>query len=488
MKVKIKKLMGLYRQLSLPLKVSVWFFFCSVLQKGLSFLATPIFTRILSTEEYGLISVFNSWERIIAVFVTFGLENSISNVGYVKFSDDKNRFQASILGLAWTCACFFSCLFLCFYRFLEPMIQLDISFIELMLVYCTFSTTLTMWSVRERFEYHYRRMVAITLCNTISGTLLSVVLVFIMQEKAFAKVLGTTIITTAIGLFCFVDTFRRSPKLYSGKYWKFALKYNFPMIPHFLSSILLNQLDRIMIKNMSGSSQAGIYSVAYSSAGVVQIINSALSASYNPWLLQRLKEKKYDGIKENVNAILTGYVWILVLIILFAPEIMSFMATAEYYEGIYVIPPVACSMFFILLFNVFAPIEHYSLKTKFIAAASVISAIANIALNFIGIRIFGYLAAGYTTLICYMIYALAHFIYMKKVCMHILGVTNLFDEKKILYMSIFVVIIAISSAFVYRTPLVRYFLIIGIIIAAFANRHKIICQFSVIRKGLKNSD
>ena len=45
-------------------KASIWFVLCSVVQKVFAFLTTPIFTRIMSAEEYGVVSVYNSWISI----------------------------------------------------------------------------------------------------------------------------------------------------------------------------------------------------------------------------------------------------------------------------------------------------------------------------------------------------------------------------------------------------------------------------------------
>lgn len=473
MRQRIDKFLNVYRQLSLPLKVSIWFFFCSLLQKGLLFFTTPIFTRILSTEDYGVISIFNSWESIISIFATLGLSYSVQNVGLVKFPDDKDNYQSAMLGLLFTCAFFCSGALGVFYDYLKPIIQLEEKYISLMLIYCVFNTIMTMWSLRKRFEYHYKEMVRMTIIHVVFSTILSIVLVVLMRDKAYAKVLGIGIVTVIIGGICCFDFVGNSKKLFNKVYWRFALKYNLPMIPHFLSTVVLGQLDRIMIKSMCGSSQAGIYSVAYSSANVINILNSALHASYNPWLLQRIKSKKYKGINTVVNVILLCYMMILWIMILFAPEIIMIMAPPEYYEGVYVIPPVASSMFFMLIFNIISPLEQYSLKTKFIAAASTGAAVANIGLNYICIQRFGYLAAGYTTLVCYILFAAAHYVYMKKICRNDMGGISIFDGKKIGLMCILVVGIAIFSALIYPYYVIRYALFIIILVVLVVKRRKI---------------
>lgn len=60
-----------YRSMSAPAKASLWFVICSVLQKGIAFLTTPLFTRVLSQEEYGTVSIYNSWLAVITILATF---------------------------------------------------------------------------------------------------------------------------------------------------------------------------------------------------------------------------------------------------------------------------------------------------------------------------------------------------------------------------------------------------------------------------------
>ena len=67
---RMNKLLVKYRSIPVQVKASLWFLICAFLQKGISFITTPIFTRLLSTSEYGQYNVFNSWMNIIIVIVT----------------------------------------------------------------------------------------------------------------------------------------------------------------------------------------------------------------------------------------------------------------------------------------------------------------------------------------------------------------------------------------------------------------------------------
>ena len=76
------------------MRASIWFLVCSFFQKGISLITTPIFTRILTTEEYGQYNVFNSWLGIVAVFVSLNLYQGVYAQGLVRFTDDRKEFSS----------------------------------------------------------------------------------------------------------------------------------------------------------------------------------------------------------------------------------------------------------------------------------------------------------------------------------------------------------------------------------------------------------
>ena len=84
-----------------------------------------------------------------------------------------------------------------------------------------------------------------------------------------------------------------------------------------------------------------------------------------------------------------------ILLIMFAPEAIAIFAPVSYQEAIWTVPSVALSVFFMFLYTFFATFEFYYEKTKYIAGATVGGALLNIGLNYICIKKFGYIAAGY---------------------------------------------------------------------------------------------
>ena len=98
----VKGIISRYNKIPVQVKASFWFLVCSVMQRGITVITTPIFTRLLSTSDYGQYNVFNSWLDIITIFVTLRLYYDVFVQGLVKYGDDKIKYASSMQGLELT--------------------------------------------------------------------------------------------------------------------------------------------------------------------------------------------------------------------------------------------------------------------------------------------------------------------------------------------------------------------------------------------------
>ncbi len=92
----VQKIIFKYNSFPVQVKASFWFLICSFLQKGISFISTPIFTRLMSTAEYGQFNVFNSWLEIVTVFVSLNLYQGVYMQGLIRFSNDRKQFSSTM--------------------------------------------------------------------------------------------------------------------------------------------------------------------------------------------------------------------------------------------------------------------------------------------------------------------------------------------------------------------------------------------------------
>ena len=89
-------------RLRVPAKASLWHISSSILARGIGVAVTPIFTRLLTPEEYGLYPLYNTWIGIISVIITLELTGAVIYRGLQKFSEKKDEFISVTLGLFLT--------------------------------------------------------------------------------------------------------------------------------------------------------------------------------------------------------------------------------------------------------------------------------------------------------------------------------------------------------------------------------------------------
>lgn len=470
----LSKIMKKYNNISIQIKASLWFLVCSVLQKGISVITTPIFTRLLSTAEYGQFNVFNSWLSVVSVFVTFNLCAGVYTMGIVKFKDDERAFTSSLQGLTFSMCVCWTAVYLLFHDFWNSLFQLTTVQMLAMLVLIWTSALFNFWMTTQRNQYKYKLLIIVTLIVSVLKPVIGIIFVINAEDKVTARILGLALVELICYPCFFFIQMKRGKKFYSKKYWKYAVLFNFPLIPHYLSNTILGSSDRIMIQRMAGEAEAGIYSLAYSIAQLMSMVNDALNKTMSPWLYQKIRDKKYTDISKVVYISLAIVGVCNIFLIAIAPEIVAIFAPKEYYDAIYVIVPVALSGFFTYMYLCFAPFEFYYEKRIWTTIGTLTSALINLVLNLIFIPIFGYMAAGYTTLIAYAVNALMHYFFSRKVCRTYIG--NIEPYNKTILFGMSVGFIALGMMFIpmYKHIILRYAFVILVIGVVFSQRKRLI--------------
>lgn len=437
-------------------------------------ITTPIFTRIMSTDEYGRYGVFSSWLGIITIIVSLNLFYGVHTQGIVKFSDKRNQFTSSLQGLTTILVTFWTIVYLLFHDFWNKLFSLTTVQMIIMLLIVWTTAVFNFWANEQRVTYTYKSLVIVTLAVSVAKPVLEIILVTHLNDKVTARVLGWILVELVAYSWMYIVQLRRGKLFFSKEFWKYAIAFNLPLIPHYLSATVLNSADRIMIQNMVGTSEAGIYNLAYSVALIMTLFNTALTQTITPWMYQKIKAKRSKDLAPIAYMTLILIAVVNLLLILLAPEVVAIFAPKSYYEAIWVIPPVAMSVYFMFSYDLFAKFAFYYEKTTIIMVASVIGAVLNIVLNFVFIKLFGYLAAGYTTLVCFMVFSLFHYVFMKKVCREFCDGEFPYDTRIILSITIPFLIVGFALLATYSLPFVRYGLVLVALLCAVIFRKRII--------------
>ena len=403
-----------YGSLSIEAKASLWYLFCNLAQKGISFIVIPLYTRLLTTSEYGTYTVFQSWRDLILIFATLNLSAGVFTRGLVKNDGSNDKYTAQMQGLSSAVAVLTFLIVLLFFDPFRRLTGFDEKLVITLFVYYIFNPSFLFWSVRQRVENKYKSMVAITLLASLLVPAISLLMFFLTDIRANALIYGFLYVQIAVGMLFFVKQFVDGRAFFSKVVWCESLKFNIPLIPHYLSLIVLAQSDRLMIDHICGTSFAGIYSLTYNIGQIILIVIASINGSLVPWMYKKLKSGEYHSIAvtSNMLCILLGLMSAIVMLL--APEVVFIMGGSEYMPAKWCIPPVVMGTYFTFCYGLFSTVEFYIGKTSYVAVASFVGAVLNVILNLLFIPKYGFIAAAYTTEMCYLVFMVLHYFFMKK--------------------------------------------------------------------------
>lgn len=476
----MKRILDKYRNVPVQVKAVFWLTACTLLQKGISTITVPIFTRIMSTDDYGVFNKFISWENIIQLFTTLSLHTGIFNTAMIKNEDKHNAVVSSYLGLTTIITIVVFAIYMFFRQSISSAMGLDPKALYFMFLNLLLAPAFNLWMAQQRYEYRYVRLVVYTALYSVITPLISYFAIVHSEDAAYARIVSSTVVSSIFYGVIYIILFIKGKVFCDKKMWKNALLVNIPLIPHFLSGSVLNQADRLMISNMIGDSEAGIYSVGYSAAMMLQLVVSSVNASIVPWMYKKMKEGQPKELRGILNISCILMLGAVILFMLFAPECIWILAPNEYHDAVWIFPPLTASVFYIYIYGLFSNVEIYYEKSIYITISSCLAAALNLLLNYILIPVLGYTAAGYTTLVSYMVYAGAHFVFAGKI-VHEKNIDNPIDSKFIIFLSVVLLVLTVAINALYKSTVLRYLAALVILIFVIFFRNKIIKVIKEVR-------
>ena len=451
----MRKLKKRIAGIPITVKASSAYAICSIIQKGLAFITLPLFARLLTTEEYGQSTIYGSWTGILSIFLTLNLAYGSFSPAMMRFENDRDGYISSIEGICVSLSAIFLLIYLPFQNLWNRLFELPTLLVCVMIVELLCTTAVQLWSGRKRFEFKYKSVVVVTLLTAVLAPLVSYLFIKVSDNKGDAKILGTALVNVIIGGSIFILNAGRGKKIFNKEYWKYALSFNIPLLAYYLSQVIFNQSDRIMISHMIGKGEAAQYSVAYTLGTVLTFVLNAINNSYVPWLYGKIKEGKQGenrsisiGIALLMALLLTAVIW-------YAPEIIRIMAGEKYIDAIPVVAPVALSILLLFYAQLFVNVEFYYEEKKKLVWASIGAAAVNLVLNWVFIQWFGFVAAAYTTLASYIIFAIANQRAMKKILAE-RGINDTaYDYKWLIIIFAAMSVITVIGMLLYKTLVLR---------------------------------
>lgn len=464
----MKALLNKFKTMPENLKATLVFAIASFATSGINYITTPIFTRLLSGAEYGTVAVYNSWYAIVRVFASMTLIfPGILNVGLYDHSENRWKYLSSMLGITTLCSAVLGILYGIFPGAFQSLLGLDHSLMVLMVLSCFALPATTFWTMKQRYEYRYQVTFFVSVGSAVLAQAVSVAAVMLAREDlAQVRLWSAGLVNIAVGLVLFGYILKQGKCFVDLPLWKKTFLVALPLIPHYLGGELLSSMDKIMIDALVGKAEAGIYSLAAILSAIGILLWRALTVMFNPFVNAKLGTREFGRIRETVKPLMLVVGVMCVIAALAAPEIIRVLGTEEYLAGVYVVPPVAAGIFIHAMYDTFAAVSFFHKKSTRIMTATLTAAAVNLVCNYVFIKQFGYIAAGYTTLLSNLVLTAMHYRNAR-----IIEPEEIYDPRFSLLSVVLVTAGCLLCNLLYPFLLVRYVLV-GVLLVFLWTRRK----------------
>ena len=393
------------------LKAGIWYTIGNFLIKGIGFITMPLFTRILFPEQIGEFSNMSSWLALLAIITTLDLYTTM-DIARFDFKNNFDEYKTSILVLSslFTLGCYIFCVIfkqwtLQIFGFTD--IQLHVTFLYLLSY-----PAILIYQKDKQYIYDSKSIIVISILTAGLSTFVSLGCVLLFSDRLLGRILGYYIPMIIINsILCFLII--KKSRVVRLKYWKYAVPIAVPLVFHLLAGYVLNSSDILMIKHFQGASETAYYSVAASLGAIVQILWTSMNSAWAPWSLKMMNECRQVELKKYSKPYAIGFMIIVIAAMMVSPEVLWILGGKEYSDAKYVIPPIMVGYILQFMYSMYVNVELYLKQQKTIMFGTMIAAVLNLVLNYIFLPRFGYVAAAYTTCVCYLALFIIHYLAVK---------------------------------------------------------------------------
>ncbi|MCK4797953.1 MAG: oligosaccharide flippase family protein [Spirochaetes bacterium] len=390
------------------------------LNKLVGIILVPIYTRNLSTSQYGLLGLLKSIISITSGFFLFGIASS-----FIRFYNDQNdntykKTLTSTVLIFLILNCFFIIIIgILFSKVISFwLFKTEDHFILIILTFIISGLSLirnipfslyriTLKSIK--FISFEMLFFLLTLCLIIIFVVYYKLNIFgILLAKAIILILSLVVLLFDIRKYItFKFSFYQANKLF---------KYGFPLAIAAIASFIITYIDRYMIYYFLNLEEVGIYNLAYQFGLLISLLLlTPLKKMWGPLFLSHKNDNNfYDFVKKTLTYIILLGGFIFLTISLLSKEIIILISNKDYWDAYKIVPILALSYFIWSLRPIFETGIILKRKTKMTLLYTLIGAISNILLNLILIPIFKTHGAALATCLTFLIMIILSYVINQK--------------------------------------------------------------------------
>ena len=374
----------------------------TVFTRAASLLVVPIYTRFLSTADYGVIDLLTIAGNLILLTVAFEIAQAVAR--FLPEGDEEHRVAVASTALLFSVGMY--ALFAVVATIAAPGIRsallggaaTDLT-VRLAVVATVLNGVFQLTSGVLRFQLRPSQFAASSLVSSLGAIGLGVLLVAVARLGVDGFFVGQII----GGLVGVAMTLAFSRGLYRPSFdptrLRAMLRFSVPLVPSSIGVFVFLFIDRLAISQLMSVSDVGVFGIGYRLAAAVTLISFGAQMAVTPLVYARHQDPGTPAALERIFRYYVGGAAILGLgLSLFAPEILMVLTTPSYFGAATVVPLLVPALILANLY-VFMPGLGIAKRTTWFAIINLSGAALNVALNFLLIPRMGIVGAALATLI-----------------------------------------------------------------------------------------
>jgi O-antigen/teichoic acid export membrane protein len=377
----------------------------SILSKLIAVALLPLYTRHLSTEDYGAAELLFAAVVTVSIVVRLGLIEAVLRFYYRDDEEPDRVVAATFSGLFWF-ATIGALVALPFAKPLselvldEPAAGLTRIAIGGLWVLTMFEYLLTLYRLDERARAYF----VTTITNVLATIVLTVILVVGFGEGARGLLLGSYVSGAVFVLAMIIEQRRRLTLRIEVPLLRRLLRFGLPTMPAEVSLYLLNFADRLIITRSVGLAEAGLYSVGVKFAQAVNVLVRGFQLAWPPLAYSiRDDDEARRTYATVITLFLAGCTWLVVGLWLLAIYLIRFFTAPKFFDAYEVIGLVAAGVTLYALYMVMVVVLGRTGRTEFNLPAAIAALVSNVALNLILVPALGIVGAGLALVGSYLV-------------------------------------------------------------------------------------
>jgi O-antigen/teichoic acid export membrane protein len=383
------------------------------IKKFIGLLLLPIYTRALAPADYGILDTLGTGIFFVTTFFNFGLDTASSYFFFQPREEDekgKILFTVFIIRLL----VIIPAVILSFFtKPLSVALFGNDTYSSIILITCLLIPANMLMSEQELVYRFYRNVWGynvLTIVKSLVNIAAGILLVVQFKMGVFGAQMASLISTVIVVLVSLIFYTRKKYNYQFSFTWaKKMLRFGFPLIWAGMATWIYSVSDRFILLHYRSLDEIGFYSIGSTFSQPLGLINMAIQMSFGVlfFSIYNNDDAERNRSKELMTKVLYLYISVAAIITLFlsiyAYDIVSFVATTKYLEGIVVIPVLLISMIFAQMVEIIPVGITLSEKTWYFTWIVFVTAIVNAGLNILVIPRFGFLGASFTTLFAYLV-------------------------------------------------------------------------------------